>query len=207
VLDLREYPGRGICGTIHGVELSIGSEDFLVERGIMVQPTDSGVEHEHGEPLLMVAIDDDVVARFWISSSQEHLFAEADSPAPSDEIELVQSSGLARELGDEVLLVRGSESDLVGQTAKHEVSFFSADEGALRRATVVAFSPEIEPLRLFVSECGMHSRAVDRLRLMVGFGGLVTVAAAFSGAFTPIIPFSWLVLTAIAVRVPTSARG
>lgn len=204
VLDLREYPGRGICGTIHGVELSIGSEDFLVERGIMVQPTEGGVDYEQSEPLLMVAIDDDVVARFWISTSQEHLF---EPSGVSEGVELVQSSGLARELGDEILLVRGGESDLVGQTAKHEVSFFSAEEGTLRRTTVVAFSPEVGPLPQLVRECRMHSRSVDRLRLLVGFGGLVTVAAAFGGAFTPIIPFSWLVLTAIAVRLPRGVRS
>jgi hypothetical protein len=207
-LDLREYAGRGICGTIHGVELSVGSEDFLVERGIMVQPTDSGLEDDRGEPLLMVAIDDDIVARFWIGSSQEHLFPEADEVGESsDGVELVLSSGVSRELGEETLLVRGTESDLIGQTARHEVGLFSAEEGALRRATVVAFTPDIAPLKQLVRECYGQARSADRLRLMVGFGGLVTVAAVFIGAFTPLIPFAWLALSAIAVRAPRAARG
>jgi hypothetical protein len=206
-LELREYPGRGICGTIHGVELSVGSEDFLVERGIMVQPTESGVDHERGEPLLLVAIDDDVVARFWISASQEHLFEDIEESGSADGVGLVQSSGVARELGEETLLVRGTESDLIGQTAKYEVGLFSAEEGALRRTTVVAFTPDISPLKLLVRECYAHVRSVDRLRLMVGFGGLVTVAAAFIGAFTPVIPFAWLALSAIAIGAPRGARG
>jgi hypothetical protein len=204
VIELREYAGRGICGTVHGVELSIGSEDFLVERGIMVQPTDSGLEHEHGEPLLMVAIDDDVVARFWISTTQENLFDETGRAEASEDIDLVLSSGVSRDLGDETLLVRGNESDLIGQTAKNEVSLFSAKEGALRRTTIVAFNPSVAPLRRLVGECRSHIRSVDRQRLMVGFGGLVTVSMAFAGIFTPLIPCAWLVLTAIAVRHPRS---
>lgn len=207
VLELREYAGRGICGVVHGVELSIGSEDFLVERGIMIQPTEGAIDYDDGEPILLVAIDDDIVARFWISSSQEHLLSD-DSSAVSagrddrQEILFAPSTGVARELGDDTLLVRGNESDLVGQTAKREVSLFSAEEGTVRRATVVAFTPDILPLRELLSDCRAQVRSVDRLRLMVGFGGLITVASAFGGVFTPIIPFAWLTLTAIAVKLP-----
>lgn len=201
VIDLREYAGRGICGTIHGVELSVGSEDFLVERGIMVQPTEGVSSESLTQPTLLVAIDDDVVARFHISDTQEHLVAsEGHSELPGG-IPMLASSGVARELGDDVLLVRGRESDLIGQTAKREVSLFSAKEGAIQRTTVVAFTSSLGELGALLAECRAHVRAVDRLRLLAGFGGLVTVVSAFSGVLTPLIPLAWLILSGITLRI------
>lgn len=58
----REYPGKGISAQVEGVEFSLGSEEFLVERGVQLQPADvSGAGS--GEYFLFIALHDEVVAR------------------------------------------------------------------------------------------------------------------------------------------------
>jgi cation transport ATPase len=204
VVDLREYAPRGICGTVHGIELSVGDEDFLVERGIMVQPTEGIGEASYGgltgERSILVAIDDDVVARFRVETTQDSLVAEEGHPDWDSTVAIVPSSGVARELGTDTLLVRGHESDLIGQTAQLELTLFSAQDGAIRRSAVVAFTPALAPLSELLADCRRHCRALERCRLLVGFGGLVTVAAAFGGILTPVIPLAWLLFLGAAVR-------
>jgi cation transport ATPase len=205
VLELREYAGRGISGTVHGVELSVGEEDFLVERGIMVQPTEGRTQDSAHERLVLVAIDDDVVARFHVSIDQEGVIGAHEPRDWSGGVIAVQSSGAARELGEETLLIRGNESDLIGQTAQREVTLFSPEEGSIRRTTVVAFTPALAALDTLLAECRAHVRAVDRLRLLVGIGGLMTVAAAFGGVATPALPLAWVLLAGASVRLSQRA--
>lgn len=200
VLDLREYEGRGICGTVHGIELSIGNEDFLVERGIMVQPSDGEALGEAHESIVLVAIDDDVVARFWISSSQEHLVAE-DSHASRHGIPYQLSTGVAQELSADTLLVRGRESDLVGQIARHDVALFSPKEAEIRRSTVLALVPEVGGLSDLIAECRSQCKLVERTRILIGFSGLVLVASVFAGFITPAVPLGLLLLVAASLRL------
>jgi hypothetical protein len=82
VVDLKEYADSGICGTVHGVELSVGSESFLVERGIMVQPSDLNIDDSEGYTLILVALDDDVVAFVQIRSDQEVFAADKGQMPP-----------------------------------------------------------------------------------------------------------------------------
>lgn len=187
VLELREYLGRGICGTVHGVELSVGSEDFLVERGIMVQPND-GTVASTGEYLVLVAIDDDVVARVHVSYDQEGAISSSGASEWLGGVTATVAPGVARTLNDESLLIRGRESDLLAQIAARDVSLFDADEGAIKRSTIVAFTPEIAPIEYILKDCRADLRTVDRFRLLVGFGGLMVLAATFAGATTPLIP-------------------
>jgi hypothetical protein len=200
VVDLREYAGRGICGTVHGVELSIGSEDFLVERGIMIQPSDGG-SVQGGEHLILVAIDDDVVARIHVSSDQSAVVPTEGAAEWHGGLAVAVSSGVARNIGDDTLLVRGRESDLVGQVATRDVSLFDISESSLRRSTVIAFTSELAPLEQLLAECRAHIRSVDRFRLLVGFGGLVVLVAAFAGAITPLVPLLVLSFVGLVVRL------
>ena len=201
VLELREYPGRGISGTVHGIELSVGEEEFLVERGIMVQPTEGGTHEHEGAHHVLVAIDDDVVARFQVLTNQEGVVTGPDHAEWSGGVVVSPSSDAAQQLGKETLLVRGSESDLIGQTAERDVTLFSAKEAAFRRGTVVAFTPEVAPLEGLLAECRSHTKAVDRLRILVGIGGLMTVVAVFGGVSTPAIPLAWVLLAGASVRL------
>jgi hypothetical protein len=198
VLDLREYSGRGICGSVHGIELSVGNEDFLVERGIMVQPTDTELAGEGSDTMLLVAIDDDVVARFWLSTNQDAVVCEDGS---LDGVETKLSSGVAQELPSTTLLVRGSESDLVGQVARTDVSLFSPKTGEIRRATVIALTPEVAHLQRLLAECKSSCRIVDRTRVLVGFCGLALVASVFAGLLSPGVPLGLLLFLIASLRL------
>jgi hypothetical protein len=194
VLELREYPGRGICGVVHGVELSVGSEDFLVERGIMVQPNDGSSQVASNERLILVAINDDVVARFRVTSEQGDVVPSDGQAMWSSGVTSSMSSGAARELGEEILLVRGRESDLVGVTARNDLNLFNIEEGTVRRGTVIALTPELAPIDRLLKDCKNSVKAVERSRLLVAFGGLLVVVASFAGFISPVIP---LLLTLI----------
>jgi hypothetical protein len=198
VLDLREYTGRGICGTVHGIELSVGNEDFIVERGIMVQPTDTELAGEGSDTMLLVAIDDDVVARFWLSTNQEGIVSEDGS---LNGVSTKLSSGVAQELPSTTLLVRGSESDLVGQVARTDVSLFAPKTGEIRRATVIALTPEVSHIQRLIAECKNSSRLVDRTRVLVGFCGLALIASVFAGLLTPAVPLGLLLFLMASLRL------
>lgn len=201
VLELREYSGRGICGSIHGIELSVGDEDFLVERGIMVQPTDSGSADESGHPVVLVAIDDDVVARFHMSTDQEGLITEEELSAWPARMELSVSSGVATQLGSDTLLVRGHESDLVGQMATYDVTLVSPKEPEIRKATILAFTPDLSALKDLLRECKQQGKLVERTRIIIGFAGFVVVAGVFAGVLTPLFPLGLLLILAASIRL------
>lgn len=210
VVDLREYPGRGICGAVHGVELSIGGEDFLVERGIMVQPSDGvAATLEVGERVVLVAIDDDVVARIHLVSDQCALV-----PDPGDlarwevsGVSVSVSEGIACAHGEGKLLIRGSESDLLGVTALRECVVFNPSERKLPEATVIALTSELAGLDPLLAECYADNRNVDRFRLLVGFGGLTIVVATFCGANTPLIPLLLVAFIGAVVYRSSAARA
>ncbi len=204
VVDLREYLGRGICGSVHGVELSVGTEDFLVERGIMIQPSD-GVATAVGEHLVLVAIDDDVVARAHVVDGQTDVVSADRTSTWPGEVQVSVAPGVARSLGDETLLVRGNESALVGQMATRDMALFNPTEGTISRSTVVAFTPAIAPLAQLLLDCRIDVRTVDRVRLLVGFGGLMVLASVFGGAVTPLVPL--LLVSFVGAVVHLSTRN
>jgi hypothetical protein len=201
VLELREYPGRGICGTVHGIELSVGNEDFLVERGIMVQPADGASTESDADRLLLVAIDDDVVARFSVTTSQEFLIESEDRPSTLHGIDAALSSGVAQHLGSDTLLVRGPESDLVGQTGSVDLSLFTPQSGEIRPSTIVALSNDLTQIDRLVADCARDCRIVERTRILLGFSGLVLIASVFSGLITPVIPLVLLGLVCASLRL------
>jgi len=202
VVDLHEYAGRGICGSVHGVELSIGTEDFLVERGIMIQPSD-GVLPASCEYTVLIAIDDDVVARAHVIDGQSAVVSAEHGAIWCGDVQVAVSPGVARSLGDETLLIRGSESALVGQVATRDMTFFDPSEGAIHRGSIVAFTPGISPLEELLNDCRTDVRTVDRVRLIVGFGGLMILASVFAGAVTPLIPLLLVCFVGIVVQLST----
>jgi len=61
VEDFSEYDGRGISGIISGTEITLGFEDFLIDRGVHLQSSD--LTAQGGGQALFVAIGADIVAR------------------------------------------------------------------------------------------------------------------------------------------------
>jgi hypothetical protein len=70
VLDMHEYEGKGVCGLVRGIDITIGTEEFLVERGIVFQPSDVLASPSSPTPsgVLFIAIGDGVIGRFNLMS-------------------------------------------------------------------------------------------------------------------------------------------
>lgn len=65
-VDVRSYGMRGISGTIEGVDMTIGEESLLIERGVQMQPSDLRVATDRSS-YLYVSVEDDVVACFQLA--------------------------------------------------------------------------------------------------------------------------------------------
>ncbi len=195
VLDLREYEGRGTCGSVKGVEISIGTEDFIVERGIMLQPSDI-VTTAQDEGVLLVAIDNDVIARFWLRFGQGELIGESVvSPWPEG-VTTAASSGIQGEITPETLLVRGRESEVVGRSHTLEVARFGGERFELPKATLVALPSSLRRLPVMLSELRSFTRRSAQLRVVLAGATLVCLIAIFGGllnALVPVVVFGALV--------------
>lgn len=63
--DLHIYPDKGIAGVVQGAEVSIGSEEFMIERGVQMQTSDL-VTPKGDELVNYIALGDDIVGRVWM---------------------------------------------------------------------------------------------------------------------------------------------
>lgn len=199
VVDLHEYSGRGICGVVKGIEFSIGSEDFLVDRGILIQPSESGLDESVNEQVILVAIGDELFARIHVGFGQvEYVTPEAISHWPKG-MHGVILSGAERELQTDTLLVRGSESDSLGRAHSPEVALFVADAPEVPAASVIALTPHIEAIPELVRQCRKHVRDVLRARAWVLFAGFVSVSLVFAGFANPLIPIGLLPILALSI--------
>lgn len=195
VVDLREYPAQGISGTVHGVELSIGSEGFLIERGIMVQPSDLNIEDNKADSdLLYVAIDDDIVAYAVVVSDQDYLLEKADGFYTPEGVFVTLAPGISRELQPNTLLIRGRESDVISVNAPLEEAPFSVEGGIHPSATLVSLTGALEPLLAVVDACKVEARGLERFRVVLGSTGLVVVLAALLGWFWPAVSIASVAL-------------
>ena len=198
VLGLLEFDGRGIAGAIKGVEISIGSEEFLVERGILIQPTESALECAANERAILVAIGREVVARFWIRFGQLDITREEEGLWPSN-VQPILSSGVSGEVSNDTLLVRGVESDVLGRSAPLQLAFFSGDRFELPLATVVALTPRLDGLKRLLKLSQRHIKLVERARILIAFGAFIAILSVFLGFFSPLVPVLVIPLVALAI--------
>jgi cation transport ATPase len=199
VIDLHEYEDRGICGTVKGIEFSIGSEDFLVDRGILIQPTESLVEEGAQERVVLVAIGDDLIARFVVAYGQTDLLSdEALLKWPRNLTGRIIDEG-ERELSADVLLVRGDESDLVGRSHSPEIALLKPNTLEVPSASVVALSSHLDLVPALVKECRRHVHEVLRARAWLLFATFVSVCLVFAGFVTPLIPVALVPVIALCI--------
>lgn len=64
--EVRIYEGRGLSGIVGGVEFTVGSEAFLIERGVYIQASEV-VSAAESESYVYIAMQDEVVARFRVA--------------------------------------------------------------------------------------------------------------------------------------------
>lgn len=60
--NFSEYPGSGFFGKVSGFEFSLGNEDFLLERGVLVQPGEVRESAEEGRTFWYLALEREVIA-------------------------------------------------------------------------------------------------------------------------------------------------
>jgi cation transport ATPase len=204
VLDLREYEGWGICGSIKGIEFSIGSEGFLVERGIMVQPSDNIASTQANERTILVAIDYDVIARCVVSFGQQHV-ASADGAhsvwADCHDVEPRVASLESREFPADALLVRGNESEALVRSHSVVATWLSKDSLRPPKATVLLLTNSLRELPELLTECRENLKWARLCRALVVTTGLVMIAAVFIGLVTPIVPAVMLPLVTLLVLI------
>jgi hypothetical protein len=199
VIDLHEYEGRGICGTVKGIEFSIGSEDFLVDRGILIQPTESALEEGSEDKVVLVAIGDDLIARFWVAFGQADLLSEEALHRWPKNLHGRLVDATERELAGDVLLVRGDESDVVGRAHSPEVALLRPNTLEVPSASVVALTPHVDLIPSLVKECRKHVHEVFRARAWILFATFVSVCLVFAGFVTPLIPVALVPIIALCI--------
>lgn len=199
VIDLHEYEGRGICGTVKGIEFSIGSEDFLVDRGILIQPTESALEEGSEDRVVLVAIGDDLIARFWVAFGQADLLSEDALHRWPKHLHGRLIDPSERELAGDVLLVRGDESDVVGRAHSPEVALLKPNTLEVPSASVVALTPHVDLIPVLVKECRKHVHEVFRARAWILFATFVSVCLVFAGFVTPLVPVALVPVIALCI--------
>ena len=199
VVDLHEYEGRGICGTVKGIEFSIGSEDFLIDRGIQMQPTDSLVEEGSSDRIILVAIGDDVLARFWITFGQAEAVSEdAQLRWPKNlHGRIVDAS--ERELSADTLLIRGEESDVIGRSHSPEIAFIKPNTLEVPSSSLVALTSYLDLVPSLVKECRRHVHEVLRARAWILFATFVAICLVFAGIVTPLLPIALVPVIALCI--------
>jgi cation transport ATPase len=199
VVDLREYEGRGICGTVKGIEFSIGSEDFLLDRGIQMQPTDTLIEESDTDRIVLVAIGDDVLARFWVSFGQQDAVSEESQHRwPKNLHGRVADVG-EREFPADTLLVRGDESDVVGRAHSPELRLLIPNTLEVPSSSLVALTSRLELLPLLVKDCRRHVHEVLRARAWILFATFVGICLVFAGFVTPVLPLALVPIVALCI--------
>jgi hypothetical protein len=187
-LSFKEYGGSGASGTVRGVPVTIGTEELLVERGILIHPSESSIEVPADERALLVAIGGELVARFWIKFGQAALFTGQDGRSPWEPgVQAGISQGTVGEVTASTLLVRGQESDVLGRGAPAEVALFSGDRFELPKAAVVALVPRLYALPSLLRECNAQARLIERGRVLIAFGTFVSISVVFLGFFSPLV--------------------
>ena len=197
VLELQEVAGAGICGRVKGVSVLIGTEELLLERGVLIHPSESNVEGGEDERPLLVAVGGELVARFWVVFGQRVLVEpELEASVWHNLVSSGLCTGIPGEAGAGTILVRGQESDVLGRSAQVQVSQFAGERFELPRSTVIALTRNLHDLPELLADSHRYLRLVERARILVAFGAFLSVATVFLGFFSPVVASVSLALVA-----------
>jgi hypothetical protein len=193
VVDLREYHGLGICGTVRGVELSVGTEDFLIQRGIQM-PVDASLLGDAGSEVICVAIDDDLVGRFWISYGQSSLVhGDVHTPWPHGVRAFVAGELASPETPATLIVGRTPEGD-EGTRAAPALLFSLDGSIPLRPSMLLSLTRDLRDLPSVLTSARNLVSAVSRGSIALQIlGGLLTLTV-FGGVFSGWVP---LLLSAV----------
>ena len=134
--DFRNYPGKGICGVIKDTDFSIGTEDFMIERGVQLQASDVLVEEPSGG-IQLIAADDEIIARI-------HFFRHLEK----DGKRMVREQ---RGLGIRTILASDEDKNRVDKVGKLIDLELSDVNGEVTQQALVEKIKSSKPLALFTS--------------------------------------------------------
>ena len=63
--DFVEFEGRGFCAKVSGFDFTVGDEDFLLERGVLVQPSDVNEAQNEDGYYWYAALESEVIAYLY----------------------------------------------------------------------------------------------------------------------------------------------
>lgn len=230
LLEAREvvtYPDRGLVGVVESAEFSVGTEDFLIERGVQLQASEILVSDRENQ-VFYVAVGEEVLARFRRSRGLEAqgggfvkdlerlgLRVELLSSAPQKVLDLI-----GKGIGLELVQISG---DLTGDRLEKKlellkpVGLYCSRETPLEAKQAAEVTLEVfdellweEPavdLTLFTSDLGRlvalrRLTSIRRLllRFALGAGGLIAavlLGTALAGFGLPLIVATSVLLASV----------
>ena len=158
VSEPRVYSGRGVCGLIDGTDFSVGTEEFMIERGVQLQASDV-ITLAKNEKMQLVAAGDEVVARI-------HLY----QPLEKDGKEMVRKH---KSLGIRTILCGEDGPDTVDEIGKSMGLELIDVHGGLNETTLLDHVRRFKPLAYY-SASNTHAKAKDEADLsMIVFDELL----------------------------------
>lgn len=132
--DYHFYEGRGIAATLGGAEFSVGTEEFLIERGVHLDASEAK-PLEIGQNALYIAVGEEIMARMiWSSDVLED---------GKELIEGLHAAGLRTYLFGEC---QQAQLDEVGKLLGIELAFV---KGNLRRDEYPAKIGDLKPVAIY----------------------------------------------------------
>jgi len=182
VLDLREVESLGMTGTVHGVSFSIGTEEYLVDRGIHFQPEDAHLSDESALGTLYITVGSDVVAVVLLAEGAlTALEREKNINSWPADISARVYTGAPQSSGIPNLVVRASVPAAI-PTTKDRAAHSSSDGGStMKPGELVEKSSNqstlLEALPMPESTIAIHKGAITLLGAGVEeFGVLIPTA-------------------------------
>ncbi|MEZ4753194.1 MAG: hypothetical protein R3A13_02660 [Bdellovibrionota bacterium] len=136
ISDLGYFSGRGLYARVQEADFSVGTEDFLLERGVEIQPSEIGTPRG-GQELLYVAIGTELVARMYITR-----------PFLGDGREL---STELNYLGIRPLLLSTGDANLLDEAAKSAGIEMAYSAGSLSSQAFITKLATASPVALLAS--------------------------------------------------------
>lgn len=136
VKDFKNYPGFGLCGLVEGADFTVGSEEFLLARGVQLQSSEILAASDK-ETHLYVALGEDLIARFSIAAGLR-----------------AYGPPLIKELRDariRTIILSEAESRIVDPIGKSMGLELADIHAGLDRASLIKKIQTFEPLALFAT--------------------------------------------------------
>lgn len=212
--EYQEYSSLGVSAVIQGAEFSIGSEEFMVARGVRMQPSEVTLTLD-GQLVMYVALGDELIARCVFAEPRLDQLSEklnrfglrlrimsplapeiVDNFAKRSGVELAMVAGGVNEQ-DFILRLQAMKAPVVFAAARTpdsilaagntSISIFDPIRWEIERSGITLFSSSVQSvLRAF--EISRKLLWIDRVTRGVTFGlGLMLAGLAVMGMLPPAI--------------------